>query len=124
MGRPSARFVRPELPGSGLQHQQHGCHGIDSRHLFPRETVVATASPWGQAVEAGRKVSETKGLFEVLLYDPKLLHDATAAVRVAEGHLGRLQMDLAEQDRHQSVEGDRSNWKRRCSRRWILLRDC
>ena len=47
-----------------------------------------------------------KGLFEVLLYDPKLLCDATAAVRVAEAHLVRLQKELAEQDRHQSVEGD------------------
>ena len=41
-----------------------------------------------------------------MLYDPKVLRDATAAVRVAEAHLGRLQKELAEQDRHQSVEGD------------------
>ncbi|HKI38230.1 MAG TPA: hypothetical protein VKA46_40625 [Gemmataceae bacterium] len=74
--------------------------------LFRRETIAAEAAPWGQAVEAGRKVAGAKGLFEVLLYDPKLLRDANAAVRVAEAHLGRLQKELAEQDRHQSVEGD------------------
>jgi hypothetical protein len=74
--------------------------------LFRRETIAADASPWGQAVEAGRKLAEAKGLFDVLLYDPKVLRDAAAAVRVAGAHLVRLQKELAEQDRHQSVEGD------------------
>src|SRR5205823_6893260 len=74
--------------------------------LSRRETIAADASQWGQVIEAGRKLTGAKGLFEVLLYDPKLLQDATAAVRVAEAHLGQLQKELAEQDRHQSVEGD------------------
>ena len=51
-------------------------------------------------------MAESKGLFEVMLYDSKVLRDATAAVRVAEAHLARLQKELADQDRHQSVEGD------------------
>jgi hypothetical protein len=73
---------------------------------FKRETAAAEAAPWGQAVEAGRKVADAKGLLEVLLYDSKTLREAAEAVRVAQAHLVRLQKELAEQDRHQSVEGD------------------
>lgn len=73
---------------------------------FRRETVVSDAAPWGQALEAGRKVADAKGLVEVLLYDPKLLREAADAIRVAQAHLKRLGNELAEQDRHQSVEGD------------------
>lgn len=74
--------------------------------LFRRETVVAAASRWGQAMEVGTRVAQSKGLYEVMLYDPRLLQDAAAAIAVAEAHVGRLEKELADQDRHQAVEGD------------------
>jgi hypothetical protein len=73
---------------------------------FRRETLASDAAPWGQALEAGRKVAEAKGLVEILLYDPKVLRETADAVRVAQAHLKWLENELAEQDRHQSVEGD------------------
>ncbi len=74
--------------------------------LCRRETVVADASRWGQAFEVATRVAQAKGLFEILLYDPKLLQVAAAAIAMAEAHAGRLERELAVQDRHQSVEGD------------------
>lgn len=74
--------------------------------LFSRETFGAEAVQWGQVLEAGRKASESKSHLDILVYEPKVLRDAIAAVRVAETHLKRLQTELKDEDAHQSVEGD------------------
>ena len=73
---------------------------------FKRDTTGMEAASWGQAMEAGRKVADAKGLIDVLLYDPQKLIEAAEAVRIAQTHLERLQKELDVQDRHQSVEGD------------------